>query len=120
MVKPILAPRELLQIDATTLGIRWNDGHESRYVVRDLRLACPCAHCVQEWTGEVLVRPEQIAADVHPLGLEPVGNYGLRIEWSDGHATGIHTYERLRAFCGCTACGGRKDPLSFGKGPRPV
>src|SRR5262245_19618421 len=115
MAKPILAPARLFQADATTLGIAWNDGHESRYPVRDLRLACPCAHCIQEWTGEVMVKPELIAADVHPLDLETVGNYGLRIQWSDGHATGIYTWERLRAFCGCAACGGPKDPLTLSK-----
>jgi ATP-binding protein involved in chromosome partitioning len=114
-MKPVLAPRRLWQVDGRTLGVEWNDGHESRYEVRDLRLACPCANCIQEWTGEVTIRPESIPADVHPVGLEPVGNYGLRIDWSDGHATGIYTFERLRALCGCAACGGRKDPLTLGR-----
>ena len=114
-MKPIVAPRRLFQADERTLGIEWSDGHESRYSVRDLRLACPCAHCVQEWTGEVMVKPETIPADVHPQNLEPVGNYGMRFDWSDGHATGIYTYDRLRAFCGCAACGGPKDPLKLGR-----
>ena len=113
-MKPILAPRALRQLDAATLGISWSDGHESAYPIRDLRLGCPCAHCVQEWTGEVMVKPELIPLDVHPLELDAVGNYGFRISWSDGHATGIYTFERLRAFCGCAACGGPKDPLKFG------
>ncbi len=110
-----VAPRRLHQVDARTLGVEWSDGHASRYAVRDLRLACPCAHCVQEWTGEVVVKPETIPADVHPLAIEPVGNYGLRVQWSDGHDTGIYTHERLRAFCGCAACGGPKDPLKLGR-----
>jgi ATP-binding protein involved in chromosome partitioning len=114
-VKPILAPRSIEQLDARTLGVVWNDGHASRYDVRDLRLACPCAHCIQEWTGEVMVKPETVPVDVHPLGLQPVGNYGLRLDWSDGHATGIYTYDRLRSFCGCAACGGPKDPLTLGR-----
>jgi ATP-binding protein involved in chromosome partitioning len=100
----LLAPRKLDQIDARTLGIEWSDGHRSEYDVRALRLACACAHCVQEWTGQVMVRPEDVPADVHPLSLEPVGNYGLRFDWSDGHSTGIYTFERLRALCGCAGC----------------
>jgi|SoiMethySBSTD1v2_1073268.scaffolds.fasta_scaffold454386_2 ATP-binding protein involved in chromosome partitioning len=115
-MKPAFAPRRFEQVDARTLGVEWTDGHQSRYVVRDLRLACPCAHCIQEWTGQVMVDPATISADVHPLELEPVGSYGLRIRWSDGHDTGIYTYDRLRAFCGCAACGGPKDPLTLGKG----
>lgn len=118
MAKPIVAPLELFQADARTLGVKWSDGHASRYDVRQLRLACPCAHCIQEWTGEVMVKPELIPADVAPLDLEAVGNYGLRVQWSDGHATGIYTYDRLRAFCGCVACGGPKDPLTLGAAPR--
>jgi ATP-binding protein involved in chromosome partitioning len=111
--RSIVAPRELFQADQATLGIVWSDGHESRYPVRDLRLACPCAHCIQEWTGEVMVKPELVPVGVQPLSLESVGNYGLRIAWSDGHATGIYTFERLRAFCGCAPCGGPKDPLTL-------
>jgi DUF971 family protein len=119
MAKPQVAPRELFQADAATLGVTWSDGHRSLYHVRDLRLACPCAHCIQEWTGEVMVNPALIAADVQPIAIEPVGNYGLRFEWSDGHATGIYTYERLRSFCGCAECGGPKDPLKLnGAAPR--
>src|SRR5882672_907946 len=104
MAHPIPVPRALSQIDSRTLGIEWSDGHKSEYEVRGLRLACACAHCVQEWTGKVMVRPETIPADVRPIGIEPVGNYGLRVDWSDGHATGIYTFERLRALCGCAAC----------------
>jgi DUF971 family protein len=104
MKRPIPVPTSIEQIDARTLGIGWSDGHASAYEVRGLRLACACAHCVQEWTGEVTVRPETIPADVHPVGIEPVGNYGVRIDWSDGHATGIYTFERLRALCPCAAC----------------
>lgn len=113
MSRPIVAPREFFQADAATLGIVWSDGHASRYPVRFLRLACPCAHCIQEWTGEVMVKPEQIPADVAPRSLESVGNYGVRIDWSDGHATGIYTFDRLRAACGCAECGGPKDPLTL-------
>jgi DUF971 family protein len=33
-----------------------------------------------------------------------VGAYGLRIDWSDGHDTGIYTFDRLRAACPCQTC----------------
>ena len=32
------------------------------------------------------------------LSIDPIGNYGLQPNWADGHAVGIWTFERLRAF----------------------
>ena len=88
----------LEQIDKTTLGITWKDGHQSRWTVRELRLKCPCAMCVDEMTGKVLLKTENVPADVRPMKIEPVGRYGLRIRWSDNHDTGIYTFEALRAL----------------------
>jgi len=34
-----------------------------------------------------------------------VGNYAIQIQFSDGHATGIYSYEHLREICPCEACG---------------
>ena len=63
---------------------------------RDLRLACPCAMCIEEMTGRSLLDPMTVPLDVRPLRLSLVGGYGLRIEWSDGHSTGIYPFAWLR------------------------
>jgi DUF971 family protein len=42
--------------------------------------------------------------DVRPVSVELVGAYGLRIQWSDGHGTGIYTFQRLLASCPCARC----------------
>ena len=63
---------------------------------RALRLACPCAECVEEMTGEPLLEPSRVPMDIKPLQLELVGSYALRVRWSDGHATGLFTWEQLR------------------------
>lgn len=97
-------PVELNQLGPTRLGIRWNDGHESVYEVRNLRLECPCAHCVDEWTREKLLKPERVPADVKPLRIHPVGRYAFRIDWSDKHDTGIYPFESLRKLCECPEC----------------
>jgi DUF971 family protein len=36
--------------------------------------------------------------------VEPVGNYAFRINWSDGHSSGIYSYDRFRKICPCAAC----------------
>ena len=85
--------------DAVT--ITWDEGHVGRYAARDLRLACPCAGCVEEMSGRPLLDPGTVPVDVRPLGIELVGAYAIRIVWSDGHGTGIYTYEALWNGCPC-------------------
>jgi DUF971 family protein len=55
-------------------------------------------------TGRPLLDPSRVPADVRPLRLALVGAYGLRVVWSDGHDTGIYTFERLLEACPCPAC----------------
>lgn len=91
-------PTAIEQHDARTLSIRWGDEHQSLIDVRALRLACACAHCVDEWSGEALLAPDSVPNDVAPQSLQSVGRYAIQIRWSDGHDTGIYPFERIRAL----------------------
>ena len=94
------------------LLVEWDaEGHEYLYSARSLRLACGCAACVEEMSGRPLLDPGSVPADVRPLSIALVGTYGLRVTWSDGHGTGIYTFERLRTACGCARCAGEGGPL---------
>ena len=93
---PATTPTKIAQADARTLAIRWADGAESRLDVRELRLACGCAQCIDEWSGEGRLDASAVPEDVHPLRIEPVGRYAIQIAWSDGHASGIYPFRRLR------------------------
>lgn len=95
---------ELKQMGRKHLGIVWSDGHHSLYNVRDLRLQCRCAVCIDEWTQEKILKDETVPADVKPIHIESVGRYALRFDWSDGHGTGIYTFEHLRSWCECPQC----------------
>lgn len=97
-------PTELKQISPTELAISWTDGHQSLYHVRNIRLNCHCANCVDEWTREKRVTEESIPADIRPRKIESVGRYAFNIVWSDGHDTGIYTFDQLRSLCECGAC----------------
>ncbi len=87
-------PEKILLSD--DLYILWRDGHESRYGFFDLRDACPCASCVDEITGEKTLDSSSIPDDIHVESCEYVGNYALRIRWSDNHDTGLYHYRMLR------------------------
>lgn len=93
---PRTAPERIEQASADTLRIVWRDGLESLYPVRLLRLACRCARCVEEWSGQPLLDPASVPADVRPERITSVGRYAIQIRWSDGHDSGIYTYEVLR------------------------
>lgn len=93
--------------------ITWRDGHRSRYPFDDLRRNCPCASCndardKRTNTRELLVLsgPVLKPGEVQVTNYRPVGWYALNFTWSDGHDTGIYTYESLRASCPCEQCTG--------------
>jgi len=77
------------------LLVRWNDGKESNFPPRWLRARCPCAECVEEWSGKRVVGDEQVKADVKQQEMHEVGRYAMQVEWSDGHSTGIYSWDYL-------------------------
>src|SRR5712691_1880285 len=76
--------------DARTLSVLWEDGHRDDFDVRDLRLACPCARCVEEMSGRPLLDPKSVLPDVAPRTITS-GNYAITFGWNDGHSTGIYS-----------------------------
>jgi len=84
--------------DPRTLSVLWEDGQRNHFDVRDLRLACRCAQCVEEMSGRPLLDPKSVRPDVTPRTITSVGNYAIQVNWSDGHSTGIYSFESLRAF----------------------
>jgi DUF971 family protein len=78
-----------------SLRITWGDGeHDLPFVY--LRQQCECAHCVNEWTGERILDPRSVPADISIEKMDLVGNYAVRVVWSDGHNSGLYTWSRLR------------------------
>ena len=81
---------------ADALVFDWTDGARTVHPFRELRLRCPCARCVDEWDGHALLDPASVPASVRPDRVTAVGRYAVRILWSDGHGTGIYSYDHLR------------------------
>ena len=91
------------------IKIDWKDGHHSDYSLDYLRDKCPCATC----TGAHGTPPRQSQAAnpfqlfkpaLKMLAAEPVGSYAIRINWSDGHSSGIYSFEHFRRICPCQEC----------------
>jgi ATP-binding protein involved in chromosome partitioning len=91
-------PIGFLRRDSRTLSILWEDGHRDDFDVRDLRLTCHCALCVEEMSGRKLLDPKTIRSDVSPRKIVSIGNYAIQFSWSDGHNTGIYSFKDLRAL----------------------
>jgi len=78
--------------------LRWRDGSIMVVTHHLLRSSCRCAHChaVQVKTRQ----PLSASRDVTLVQFEPVGTYGLRLFFSDGHSRGIYPWVYLRELAG--------------------
>jgi DUF971 family protein len=112
MSETLHEPEHIAISKSKGIQIDWKDGHLSKYSLGYLRDECPCASC----TGAHGTEPEKsnYSAPAAPfpmfkptlkmLNVEPVGHYAIRIEWSDGHNTGIYSFDHLRKICPCESC----------------
>ena len=94
-----IEPREIMQEEDAGLRITWADDHVCHYTAAELRRACPCAQCVNEWTGQRVLKRESVSEELTIQDLNIVGRYALNFRWSDGHETGIYSFRYLRDLC---------------------
>jgi DUF971 family protein len=84
------------------LEIDWQDGQKSVYTISYLRSMCPCAQCKalraeqQQRKSLLRVLPGNYSQPLTAVGAELVGNYAIRIDWSDQHGTGIYSFDYLK------------------------
>jgi DUF971 family protein len=95
VLKPV-RPLKINRIPENRLEIHWNDERITFHTFHRLRCLCACAQCRDEMTGKCLVKPGDIARDIEPHAINPIGSYALQFCWSDGHQTGLYTFEYLR------------------------
>jgi DUF971 family protein len=100
------------------VDITWGDGHASHFDFIYLRENCPCASCNDERDKKAAERPAPanatapVASSVLPMykpkpgarSAQPVGHYAIKIDFTDGHSTGIFSYDYLRTMCPCEDC----------------
>jgi len=80
------------------VDVTWPDGSTTSLVNRVVRASCRCAQCVDEYTGAKLLDDASIPPNLEVESLQPLGNYAVSIVWSDGHGSGIYSWDGLRAL----------------------
>ena len=83
----MIQPKKIFRTKDGRLGFEWNDGS---------RLACPCALCVDEHTGEKLLDDSTIPCDIQLQKVQSIGRYAAGLTFSDGHNSGIYPYDKLK------------------------
>lgn len=100
----IIEPRHIELSSDSELRVRWPDGHEGSHTAYYLRINCKCAACQDEDTGRRTLDPDSIPLDIKFTRVGKVGRYAIQPNFSDGHNTGIYSYQRLRELCECADC----------------
>ncbi len=82
--------------DGRRLELDWDDGRHASLSAQRLRQECPCAQCVDEWSGKRTLELQSIGPEMEIAELSQVGNYALSFVFKDQHRTGIYNWELLR------------------------
>jgi ATP-binding protein involved in chromosome partitioning len=90
-------PLEIVGLGKAEVRFVWDDEVEDVWTARTLRQRCTCAYCQSEATGERILDPESVPADITVTSMSLVGNYGVSIAFSDKHSTGIYRFRELHA-----------------------
>jgi len=83
------------------LEVIWSDGTISTFPLAYLRTMCPCAACKEvraakpQKKSSLTILPGNFADPIRVESAEMVGNYALRIDWSDKHSSGIYSFDFL-------------------------
>lgn len=87
-------PREIkLHQKSRKLEISFSDGHSFEIPYEMLRVYSPSAEVRGHGPGQEVLQSGK--KNVEITAVEPVGTYGIQPTFSDGHATGIYSWEYL-------------------------
>jgi DUF971 family protein len=90
-------PSEIkLHQQSRVLEITYADGQSFRLPFEFLRVYSPSAEVRGHGPGQEVLQVGK--KDVEILGVEPVGAYAIQLKFSDGHDTGIYSWELLHEY----------------------
>jgi DUF971 family protein len=87
-------PQEMtVHNQSRVLEVRFSDGAEFRIPFELMRVYSPSAEVMGHGPGQEVLQSGK--KDVGLTGLEPVGNYAVQPTFSDGHSSGIFSWDYL-------------------------
>lgn len=92
----MVEPLQIIEESDSEVSIKWSDESETKFSAAQLRRSCPCAGCVNEWTGEKTLDDAKVPDDLSFKHISIVGRYALNFHFSDGHETGIFSFKFLK------------------------
>ena len=92
----MIEPLQIVEESDHELTVKWSDNTETSFTAPQLRRSCPCAGCVNEWTGIKQLKDDSVPDDMTFTHISIVGRYALNFHFSDGHDTGIFSFKYLR------------------------
>ena len=98
---PITSPPESIALVGSTVALSWPDGREDFLPMDYLRARSPSAETAGEPDIFGNIRggdPRTEFPGVVVTGYEMVGRYAIRFIFSDGHDSGLYTFEYLRGL----------------------
>jgi DUF971 family protein len=97
-----MARHDVLNIEVdreSHVEIEFEDGVIARFELAPLRLGCPCAECNSRRQKDEPVSKSVMEGDpISITGAELAGAWGLSLDWSDGHSTGIYAWTVMRQW----------------------
>ncbi len=82
-----------LRTQSRILEVRFDDGSRFELTFEYLRVFSPSAEVTGHSVGEGILQVGK--ENVGISGVEPVGNYALRLKFDDGHDTGLYSWTLL-------------------------
>lgn len=82
-----------LRTQSRILEVRFDDGTLFELPFEYLRVFSPSAEVTGHGAGEGILQTGKHHVGIR--GIEPVGNYALRLKFDDGHDTGLYTWALL-------------------------
>ena len=92
----MIEPTQIVEESDSRVSIKWSDDSETAYAAAELRRSCPCASCVNEWTGQKILDDKAVPDEMTFTNISIVGRYALNFQFSDGHDTGIFSFDYLK------------------------
>jgi DUF971 family protein len=87
---------ELKQVSSLCFSIKWSDNTLLFYRLSLLQERCSCAFCVDEFTGNSLLKEGAVDPKVQASNIQNVGRYAIKINFTSGCSHGIYPFDFLR------------------------